>query len=77
MYIDDNYTRTTCDSEEEEDYTIIIDKERYEDYRDWEFVECLKASWHDYAPPLHPREDYQKAPFWLRIRSNPVRSNYH
>lgn len=26
---------------------------------------------------LHPRKDYQRRPYWLRIRSNPTRRNYH
>lgn len=30
-----------------------------------------------YYERLHPRRDYQKRPFWLRIRSNPFRPEYH
>lgn len=30
-----------------------------------------------YTKNLHPRKDYQQQPYWLRIRSNPYRRNYH
>ena len=30
-----------------------------------------------YTKSLHPRKDYQQRPYWLRIRSNPYRRNYH
>lgn len=30
-----------------------------------------------YTKNLHPRKDYQQRPYWLRIRSNPYRRNYH
>lgn len=30
-----------------------------------------------YVCRLHPRRDYQRRPYWLRIRSNPHRRNYH
>lgn len=30
-----------------------------------------------YTKNLHPRKDYQVQPYWLRIRSNPYRRNYH
>jgi len=30
-----------------------------------------------YIERLRPRKDYQRQPYWLRIRSNPYRRNYH
>lgn len=30
-----------------------------------------------YICRLHSRRDYQRRPYWLRIRSNPTRRNYH
>lgn len=75
MYADDDYTLTNYDIDDDD--FIISGKGRYEDYPDFDALAWMKASWHDYAPPLHPRKDYQRKPFWLRIRSNPVRADYH
>lgn len=30
-----------------------------------------------YANRLHPRKSCYRRPYWLRIRSNPTRRNYH
>lgn len=30
-----------------------------------------------YYEKLHPRKDYQRKVYWLRIRSNPFRPEYH
>ena len=30
-----------------------------------------------YRERLRPRKYYQRRPYWLRIRSNPTRRNYH
>lgn len=33
-------------------------------------------NWLEHVRPLHPRRDWQRKPFWLRIRSNPFRRKY-
>lgn len=73
MYADDYYTITSYDIEDDD--FIISGKGRYEDYPLFDYIEEMKATWYDYAPPLHPRKDWQRKPFWLRIRSNPVRAD--
>lgn len=35
-----------------------------------------KKGW-GFVNRLHPRKDWQQRPYWLRIRSNPFRANYH
>lgn len=51
------------------------------------YSEYACANWYEQlhmsVPPppyyerLHPLSDYQRQPYWLRIRSNPTRRNYH
>lgn len=37
----------------------------------------MRATWHEYVRPMHPRRDWQRKPYWLRVRSNPMRRGYH
>ena len=55
---------------------IICEKDE-DDY----IKECLlrdeRATWYEYTRPMKPRRDWQRKPFWLRVRSNPHRRGYH
>nr|DAS34880.1 MAG TPA: hypothetical protein [Caudoviricetes sp.] len=37
----------------------------------------MRATWYEYVRPMHPRRDGQRKPYWLRVRSNPMRRGYH
>lgn len=49
------------------------------DYFEWDWFRALFLDFlkYGYRERLHPRRDYQKRPFWFRIRSNPFRPEYH
>lgn len=49
------------------------------DYLYWQyFIERLREFLkYGYRSGLHPRKDYQRQAYWLRIRSNPFRPEYH
>lgn len=36
-------------------------------------IEDKKEDYLPYIEKLHPRKDYHRKPFWLRIRQNPIR----
>lgn len=62
--------------DELQELTELLNKERYADCPELYYIEWNKASWHEHVRPLHPRRDWQRKPFWLRIRSNPFRRKY-
>lgn len=52
-----------------------------EKYEDDYIEECRlrdeRATWYEYTRQMKPRRDWQRKPFWLRVRSNPYRRGYH
>lgn len=70
-----------------EDYTMSDIADPYDDmdylleckgeYVDMPLIEDDADDYPLYIERLHPRKDYQRKPFWLRIRSNPFRTDYH
>lgn len=74
MVTGEDYTMSDiADPYDDIDY-ILTCKEKYEDMP---LIEDDADDYPLYVERLHPRKDYQRKPFWLRIRSNPVRANYH
>lgn len=74
MVTGEDYTMSDiADPYDDMDYLLTC-KEKYEDMP---LIEDDADDYPLYIERLHPRKDYQRKPFWLRIRSNPVRANYH
>lgn len=74
MVTGEDYTMSDiADPYDDMDYLLTC-KEKYEDML---LIEDDADDYPLYIERLHPRKDYQRKPFWLRIRSNPVRANYH
>lgn len=74
MTSEEDYTMSDiADLYDDMDYLLVC-KEKYEDMP---LIEDDADDYPIYIERLHPRKDYQRKPFWLRIRSNPVRANYH
>ena len=74
MVTGEDYTMSDiADLYDDMDYLLTC-KEKYEDML---LIEDDADDYPLYIERLHPRKDYQRKPFWLRIRSNPVRANYH
>ena len=74
MVTGEDYTMSDiADPCDDIDY-ILTCKEKYEDMP---LIEDDADDYPLYVERLHPRKDYRRKPFWLRIRSNPVRANYH
>lgn len=48
-----------------------------EDWIEKGLLREMRATWHEYVRPMHPRRDWQRKPYWLRVRSNPMRRGYH
>lgn len=63
--------------------TITITKEEvkricaYFGFRPYRHKKGTSVSKPPYFERLHPRKDTHKKSYWLRIRSNPYRRNYH
>lgn len=47
-----------------------------DNFIDWDEMEWMKLGW-GFVETLYPCKGYPRRPFWLRIRSNPMRRNYH
>lgn len=74
MTSEEDYTMSDiADLYDDMDYLLVC-KEKYEDLP---LIEDDADDYPIYIERQHPRKDYQRKPFWLRIRSNPVRANYH
>ena len=73
MVADEDYTMSNIDPYDDIDYLLTC-KEKYEDMP---LIEDDADDYPLYIERLHPRKDYQRKPFWLRIRSNPFRAKYH
>lgn len=74
MTSEEDYTMSDiADLYDDMDYLLVC-KEKYEDMP---LIEDDADDYPIYIERQHPRKDYQRKPFWLRIRSNPVRDNYH
>ena len=73
MVADEDYTMSNIDPYDDIDYLLTC-KEKYEDMP---LIEDDADDYPLYIERLHPRQDYQRKPFWLRIRSNPFRAKYH
>jgi len=48
-----------------------------DDWIDYGLLQEMRKTWHEYVRPMHPRRDWQRKPYWLRVRSNPYRRGYH
>ena len=66
---------TMSDAECYDDIEYLIQCK--EDYMDMPIIEDEKEDYPPYVEKLHPRKDYQRKPFWMRIRSNPFKAGYH
>lgn len=69
----EDYTMSNIDPYDGIDY--LLECKGY--YEDMPIIENEEDDYPPYTEKLHPRKDYQRKPFWLRIRSNPVRAKYH
>lgn len=57
---------------------IFDDFEKYkDDLIEYGLIQEMRETWHEYVRPMHPRRDWQRKPYWLRVRSNPMRRGYH
>lgn len=58
--------------------TICVGFEKYEDdYIEECVLRKMRATLYEYTRPMKPRRDWQRKPYWLRIRSSPMRRGYH
>lgn len=73
MMTEEDYKMSNIDPYDDIDYLLTC-KEKYEDMP---LIEDDADGYPLYVERLHPRKDYQRKPFWLRIRSNPFRAKYH
>lgn len=54
----------------------LYNKLIYADFIDYDEMEWMRLGW-GFTETMRPCKGYPRKSFWLRIRSNPMRRNYH